>query len=202
MKLNVIKTVIFIFCSVFGLASAAEQDAPKKLDSATFAGGCFWCMQHDFDDVEGVVSTTAGYTGGVKADPTYEEVSKGGTGHVESVRVEYDPKKISYEQLLDVYWHNIDPTRDDGQFCDSGSQYRPVIFYHNKEQKRLADQYKEALIRSKKIEPILVEILPAKTFYPAEEYHQEYYKKNPGRYKFYRYNCGRDQRLKEVWGKK
>lgn len=168
---------------------------------ATFAGGCFWCLQHDFDEVDGVVKTTAGYTGGLKKNPTYEEVSAGDTGHVESLQVVYDPNVISYEQLLDVYWHNIDPTRNDGQFCDTGSQYRPVIFYHNEEQKRLALAYKDRLIKEKKIQPILVDILPAYTFYPAEEYHQEYYEKNPIRYKFYRFNCGRDKRLKQIWGK-
>ncbi|MGC1878975.1 MAG: peptide-methionine (S)-S-oxide reductase MsrA [Rhabdochlamydiaceae bacterium] len=167
---------------------------------ATFAGGCFWCLQHDFDQVKGVISTRAGYTGGDVVNPTYEEVSAGGTGHVEAVQVVYDPKVVSYEDLLNFYFHNIDPTRDDGQFCDEGSQYRPVIFYHDQTQKQLAEKYKQELIDSKKIQPVLVQILPAHTFYPAEEYHQEYYRKNPIRYKFYRYNCGRDKRLKKLWG--
>lgn len=185
---------ILLFCCAFQFLHAKNDDV------ATFAGGCFWCVQHDFDDVDGVVSTTAGYTGGHVANPTYEQVSAGKTGHVESVQVVYDPSKISYEQLLDVYWHNIDPTRDDGQFCDNGNQYRPVIFYHNAKQKQLAEKYKQRLIAENKIRPIKVEILPAQTFYPAEEYHQEYYKKNPIRYKYYRYNCGRDARLKQIWG--
>jgi peptide-methionine (S)-S-oxide reductase len=167
---------------------------------ATFAGGCFWCLQHDFDQVKGVISTRAGYTGGDVVNPTYEEVSAGGTGHVEAVQIVYDPSVVSYEDLLNVYFHNIDPTRDDGQFCDEGSQYRPVIFYHDQTQKQLAEKYKQELIDSKKIQPVLVQILPAHTFYPAEEYHQEYYRKNPIRYKFYRYNCGRDKRLKKLWG--
>lgn len=170
----------------------------KQTEVAIFAGGCFWCMEHDFDQVPGVISTTSGYTGGTKVDPTYEEVSSGKTGHVESVQVVYDPSKVSYEHLLDFYFHNIDPTRNDGQFCDEGSQYRPVIFYENEEQKRLAEQYKQNLIASKKVEPVLVDILPAQTFYPAEEYHQKYYKKNPIRYKFYRTTCGRDRRLKQL----
>ncbi len=171
-----------------------------KTDTATFAGGCFWCVQHDFDQLPGVISTQAGYTGGTKKNPTYAEVSAGGTGHVEAVEVVFDPSQISYQQLLDFYWHNIDPTRDDGQFCDTGNQYRPVIFYHNAMQKRLAEKYEQRMIDEGKVTPIRVEVLPAQTFYPAEEYHQEYYQKNPLRYKFYRYNCGRDQRLKELWG--
>lgn len=170
-----------------------------RADTATFAGGCFWCVQADFDNVKGVTKTTAGYTGGDKVDSTYKEVSAGGTGHVEAVQIDYDPKVVTYDQLLDVYWHNIDPTRNNGQFCDNGSQYRPVIFYHNKTQKALAEAYKQRMIEEKKIQPILVEILPAKTFYPAEEYHQEYYKKNPVKYKFYRTTCGRDRRLRELW---
>lgn len=166
---------------------------------ATFAGGCFWCVQKDFDGVKGVISTTSGYTGGNIHNPTYEEVSAGGTGHVEAVEVVYDPKRVSYEELLNFYFHNIDPTRNDGQFCDKGKQYRPVIFYHSEDQKKLAENYRQKLIESKKIHPILVEIVPVATFYPAEEYHQKYYEKNPLSYKFYRYNCGRDKRLKELW---
>lgn len=180
-------------CCLVNLAYAEDE-------TATFAGGCFWCVQHDFDEVDGVVSTTAGYTGGTVANPTYEQVSAGKTGHVESVQVTYDPSKVSYEQLLNVYWHNIDPTRSDGQFCDKGNQYRPVIFYHNAMQKELAEKYKQRLIAENKIKPIEVEILPAQTFYPAEEYHQEYYQKNPIRYKYYRFNCGRDARLRQIWG--
>jgi peptide-methionine (S)-S-oxide reductase len=171
-------------------------------DVATFAGGCFWCLQHDLMLVPGVVSTQSGYTGGHVVNPTYEDVSSGESGHVESVQVVYNPKKISYEELVNVYFHNIDPTRNDGQFCDTGEQYRPVIFYHNQSQKEIAEKYKQALTDSHKVGPVKVDILPAGPFYPAEEYHQNYAGKNPIRYKFYRTNCGRDRRLREVWGTK
>ncbi len=175
--------------------------AATDLEKATFAGGCFWCMEHPFDQVPGVVSVTVGYTGGQTKNPTYEEVSAGGTGHAESVQVVYDPAKVTYEKLLNVFWHNIDPTVKDRQFCDTGHQYRSAIFYHNEEQHRLALQSKALLEKNKPFkEPIVTEIVPAAEFYPAEDYHQHYYKKNPIRYKFYRYRCGRDQRLKELWG--
>ncbi len=178
---------------------AAAQSA--KLEKATFAGGCFWCMEHPFDELPGVISVTSGYTGGHKKNPTYEEVSAGGTGHAESVQIVYDPTKISYEKLLTVYWHNIDPTVKDRQFCDSGHQYRSAIFYHTAEQRRIALQSKEALEKNRPFRgQIVTEIVPAGEFYPAEEYHQHYYKKNPIRYKFYRTSCGRDRRLKELWG--
>lgn len=193
----------YIFTSLLGISpfvSPLQGQQSTQNEVAIFAGGCFWCVQHDFDHVKGVVSTTAGFTGGTVANPTYEEVSAGGTGHVEAVKVVYDPSKVSYEQLLDFYFHNIDPTTNKGQFCDIGSQYRPVIFYENESQKKLAEAYKQNLIDSKTVQPVLVDILPAKEFYPAEEYHQEYYQKNPIRYKFYRYNCGRDKRLKKLWG--
>jgi peptide-methionine (S)-S-oxide reductase len=185
-------------------ASAQEKSAAAgaNLAKATFAGGCFWCMEPPFDKLNGVVSTTSGYTGGNKTDPTYEEVSSGGTGHAESVEVLYDPAKISYERLLDVFWHNVDPTTRDREFCDIGHQYRTAIFYHDETQKRLAEESKAALEKSKPFkDPIVTEIVAAGRFYPAEEYHQDYYKKNPVRYKFYRYNCGRDQRLEQLWGK-
>lgn len=194
----VIEWLLWSMCFFKVVGVMAEEETNQV---ATFAGGCFWCMQHDFDEVPGVVSTSAGYTGGSKANPTYKEVSSGATGHVEAVEVTYDPDKVTYEQLLEVYFHNIDPTRNDGQFCDKGEQYRPVIFYHNKMQQELAESYKQELIVSKKVQPVLVDIVPVQTFYPAEEYHQKYYLKNPMRYKFYRYNCGRDKRLEKVWGK-
>lgn len=194
-----VMTCFSIFFAQFAQAEEKLNDS-DKYEYATFASGCFWCTQHDFDQIKGVISTTAGYTGGEKVNPSYEEVSAGRSGHVESLQVKYDPRVVSYQQLLDFYWHNVDPTRNDGQFCDKGSQYRPVIFYHNENQKELAEKSKQRLITSNQIRPILVEILPAKVFYPAEEYHQEYYRKNPLRYKFYRYNCGRDARLKEIWG--
>ncbi len=169
---------------------------------ATFAGGCFWCMQPPYDALEGkgVIKTVVGYTGGHIENPTYMEVSSGQSGHVEAIEVYYDPNKISYQRLLDIYWRNIDPTVKDRQFCDSGPQYRSVIFYHNQEQERLAKESKEKLLKEKKFPVIYTEILPAKTFYPAEDYHQDYYKKNPIRYKFYRKTCGRDKKLRELWG--
>jgi peptide-methionine (S)-S-oxide reductase len=177
---------------------AADQPALAK---ATFAGGCFWCMEPPFEALDGVVSVTSGYTGGTKVDPTYEEVSAGGTGHAESIEVAYDPGKVSYEKLLVVFWHNVDPTTANRQFCDKGNQYRTAIFYHDETQKRLAEQSKQALEASKKLPGLIVtEIVPAGRFYPAEEYHQDYSKKNPIRYNYYRWGCGRDARLKEVWG--
>jgi len=178
--------------------AAADEPVPAK---AAFAGGCFWCMEPPFEALDGVISVTAGYTGGTKLNPTYEEVSAGGTGHAESIEVVYDPAKISYEKLLDVFWHNIDPTDASGQFCDHGHQYRTAIFYHDDAQKRLAEASRQAIASSLKVPgPIVTEIVAAGQFWPAEEYHQDYYKKNPIRYRFYRYNCGRDQRLAEVWG--
>jgi peptide-methionine (S)-S-oxide reductase len=183
-------------------ASAAGQgSAPEKAATATFAGGCFWCVEADFDKVEGVISTTSGYTGGRAANPSYEEVSRGGTGHAEAVEIVYDPAKVSYEKLLDVFWHNIDPLAKDRQFCDHGDQYRSAIFYHGDEQRALAEASKAAVAKRFK-QPIQTAILPAGPFYKAEEYHQDYYVKNPIRYKFYRFNCGRDARLEELWGKK
>lgn len=173
----------------------------SQTETAIFAGGCFWCIEADFDKVPGVIQTISGYTGGEQKNPTYEEVSSGQTNHYESVKIVFDPHKISYQQLLDVFWHSIDPTDAKGQFCDKGKQYRAVIFYLNDSQKKLAIESKEALIQSQKFNSIVTNILPATTFYPAENYHQNYYKKNPIRYKFYRYTCGRDQKLKKLWGK-
>ncbi len=181
--------------------SAHIQAQNERFETATFAGGCFWCMEPPFDKLDGVVSTTSGYIGGQKADPTYEEVSAGTTGHTEAVQIEYDPTLISYEELLGVFWKNIDPTTADRQFCDTGSQYRPGIFYHGDEQKNAAEQSLSALQQTKPFaEPIVTEITPASTFYPAEEYHQDYYQKNPLRYKYYRFACGRDKRLEMLWG--
>jgi peptide-methionine (S)-S-oxide reductase len=180
---------------VAGAVNAADEER------AIFAGGCFWCMEAPFDKLPGVVSVTAGYTGGQKKNPTYKEVSAGGTGHAEAVQVVYDPSKISYSALLAVFWRNIDPTVSDRQFCDVGPQYRAAIFYHGEEQRKAALQTKAALERSKPFrEPVVTEIAPAREFYPAEEYHQHYYKKNPLRYRYYRSACGRDKRLKELWG--
>ena len=176
--------------------AAPTPPATKGLAKATFAGGCFWCMVHPFDELKGVVKVTSGYAGGSTKDPTYEEVSGGGTGHRESVEVLYDPRQISYARLLDVFWHNVDPTNNNGQFCDEGSQYRSGIFYHDADQKRLAEASKAALQKRMKV---YTDILPAGYFYAAEEYHQDYYKKNPVRYRFYRLNCGRDYVLGRIW---
>jgi peptide methionine sulfoxide reductase msrA/msrB len=178
------------------------SEGNKTLAIATLAGGCFWCTESDFEKVPGVAKVISGYTGGEKKNPTYEEVSAGGTGHLEAIQVHYDPQQVTYEQVLDVFWRHINPTDPDGQFADRGSQYRSAIFYHNPEQKRLAEQSKEALNRSGKFtKPIVTEILPLGTFYEAEEYHQDYYQKNPIRYRYYRQGSGRDQFLQEVWGK-
>jgi len=173
----------------------------NNMEKATFAGGCFWCMEAPFDKLPGVVSVTVGYTGGTVKNPTYEQVSAGGTGHAEAVQIVYTPSEIGYEKLLDVFWHNTDPTVKDRQFCDVGSQYRTAIFYHGEEQRLLALKSKEVLEKTKPFrEPILTEITAGGEFYPAEEYHQHYYRKNPIRYKYYRSGCGRDRRLKELWG--
>jgi peptide-methionine (S)-S-oxide reductase len=207
MKQTPIATTGFLPALLLGLtmlwvAPVIAQPANPALAKATFAGGCFWCMQGPFDRLEGVISTTSGYTGGSKKNPTYSEVSSGETGHAESVQVVYDPKRVSYEKLLDTFWHNIDPTVKDRQFCDIGTQYRSAIFYHNAEQKRLAEASKAALEKSKPFKgEIMTQIVAAGDFWPAEEYHQDYYKKNPVRYNFYRSGCGRDARLEEVWGK-
>jgi len=182
-----------------GAQSPSSPPAAKK-GLATFAGGCFWCVESDFDKVDGVISTTSGYTGGSLANPTYQQVSAGGTGHAEAVEIVYDPTKVSYEKLLDVFWHNHDPFAKNAQFCDHGSQYRAAIFYHDDEQRRLAEASKQAA-QARFKQPIQTEIKAAGPFYEAEDYHQDYYMKNPVRYKFYRYNCGRDRRLEEVWGK-
>ncbi|TVQ05267.1 MAG: peptide-methionine (S)-S-oxide reductase [Leptolyngbya sp. DLM2.Bin27] len=180
--------------------AVATSDA--DLATATFAGGCFWCMEGPFDQLEGVVSTTSGYTGGTKVNPTYSEVSGGGTGHVEAVEVVYDPAQVSYETLLEVFWQNVDPVDPRGQFCDKGSQYQAKIFAHDDQQQTLAEQSKAALSTQKQFQkhPIVTAIEPAQTFYPAEDYHQDYYLKHPLRYKYYRTACGRDRRLVEVWG--
>ena len=171
-------------------------------ETAIFAGGCFWCVESDFDKVEGVISTTSGYIGGHVENPTYRQVSGGGTGHTEAVAIEFDPQKVSYETLLGVFWRNIDPTVKDQQFCDHGSQYRSGIFYLDETQKQLAEKSVAELEKTKPFkEPIVTEITRAGTFYPAEAYHQDYYQKNPVRYKYYRWGCGRDQRLETLWGK-
>ncbi|MDX1623345.1 MAG: peptide-methionine (S)-S-oxide reductase MsrA [Gemmatimonadota bacterium] len=171
------------------------------LEAATFAGGCFWCVEEAFDAVDGVVSTTSGFTGGHVEDPSYEEVSSGGTGHAEAVRVTYASDRVTYRELLDVFWHNVDPTDAGGQFCDRGSQYRSAIFVHDAGQRRIAEASKERLERTKPFEePIVTPIEEAGPFWPAERYHQDYHEKRPIRYKVYKFGCGRERRLVELWG--
>jgi peptide-methionine (S)-S-oxide reductase len=195
---------LFTGLLVLGLSvpvrSSEAQPAPATA-KALFAGGCFWCMEPPFEKLDGVVSVISGYAGGPEKDPTYKQVSAGLTGHTESVQVEYDPAKIGYEKLLEVYWRNVDPTTADRQFCDWGKQYRPAIFYANEAEKRLAEESRNRIEQQKRFsEPIVVEIVPAGEFYAAEDYHQDFYKKNPEHYRRYRAGCGRDQRLAELWG--
>jgi peptide-methionine (S)-S-oxide reductase len=182
-------------------ATQAKPAAPTQVAKATFAGGCFWCVEADFDKIDGVISTTSGYIGGRTTAPTYEQISTGTTGHTEAVEVVFDPSRVSYRRLVDYFWRTIDPTVDDRQFCDIGSQYRPAIFTHDAEQMRIAQESKAAVEKTKPFKaPILTPIAPATTFYPAEAYHQDYYLKNPLRYRYYRGGCGRDARLKALWG--
>ena len=184
-------------------AEGRSSVSENKLEKATFAGGCFWCMQPPFDKLDGVVSTTVGYCGGKEENPTYKQVSAGRTGHAEAVEILYDPSRVSYTELLNVFWMNIDPTQENGQFADIGAQYRTAIFYHSEEQKRLAETSKQELKNTGRFsKEIVTEIVPATPFYRAEEYHQDYYKKNPLRYKIYRYGSGRDDYLVRKWGKK
>jgi peptide-methionine (S)-S-oxide reductase len=198
-----------VVMALLGLLSAsaavAQQPAPSGSDGlalATFAGGCFWCTEADFDKVDGVFMTVSGYIGGHTKNPTYKDVTSGKTGHAEAVQITFDPKKVTYERLLEVYWRSIDPTDKDGQFCDRGDSYRPEIFVHSPEQKKAAEESKAALIKSGVVkQPIIVPITEAATFTKAEDYHQDFYKKNPGHYYRYRTGCGRDARLEQVWGK-
>ena len=184
---------------LLSLGSHAGQDDSAV---AVFAGGCFWCTEADFDKLPGVLETTSGYIGGSIENPTYEEVSSGRTGHIEAVQVRFDPRQTSYAKLLEAFWPTIDPVNGSGQFCDNGPQYRSVIFYQDAEQQRLAEASKSVLAASGRLaQPIATEILAATPFYPAEDYHQDYHTKNPLRYSYYRHGCGRDQRLKELWGK-
>jgi len=184
-------------------ASGEVTTASGELKVATFAGGCFWCMEPAFDHVPGVIKAVVGYTGGRTKNPTYEDVCSGMTGHAEALQLTFDPKKVSYRQLLDIYWHNIDPTVRDQQFCDEGTQYRTAIFYHGAEQEKEAKDSLAELEKTKPFkDPIVTEIVPASTFYPAEDYHQQYCRTHKIAYGIYRYNCGRDQRLHELWGDK
>jgi peptide-methionine (S)-S-oxide reductase len=202
--MNAILACALVAGLLTAVAPAGAQTAPPAkgaLAKATFAGGCFWCMEEVYDKVPGVVATTSGYMGGTTKNPTYEQVSGGRTGHAEVVQVEYDPSKVDYQKLLDAFWRNIDPTQKDAQFCDHGSQYRSAIFYHNDEQRRLAEASFTALSKSKPFKgDIVTQIAKADVFYPAEDYHQDYHQKNPVRYKFYKSGCGREARLQQVWG--
>ena len=173
-----------------------------KTAKAIFAGGCFWCVEADFDKVPGVISTTSGYINGKVKNPTYQQVSAGGTGHAEAVEIVYDPSKVTYAKLLDVFWRNVDPLVKDKQFCDSGDMYRSAIFYLDDEQKKLAEETRKTVAAKFAPRMVYTEVTRADTFYKAEDYHQDYYKKNEARYNFYRWNCGRDQRLEQLWGKK
>jgi len=182
-------------------ASKKEGPATQATAKATFAGGCFWCMEEAFDKVPGVIATTSGYMGGQTKNPTYEQVSTGRSGRAEVVQVEYDPAKVTYEKLLDAFWRNIDPTQKDAQFCDHGTQYRSAVFYHNDEQRRAVEASRTALAGNKPFKgEIVTQVAKADVFYPAEGYHQDYYQKNPVRYQFYKSGCGREARLKELWG--
>ncbi len=200
--------MLLISLVLYSTSHAMHASANSMMDDhqykiAIFAGGCFWCVEADFDKIPGVIDTTSGFTGGHVKDPSYEQVSNGGTGHAESVRITYDPGKVSYKELLDYFWHNIDPTTANAQFCDHGSQYRSAIFYLNEEQHKLAEQSKNKLEKTKPFSAsVVTQIVPASMFYPAEDYHQNFHETHELKYKFYRYRCGRDDRLEELWGKK
>jgi peptide-methionine (S)-S-oxide reductase len=205
-RMTLLGSIIWCALAVAPVAdpkTGGGQQSNVPHEKATFAGGCFWCMEPPFDELPGIISTTSGYTGGRTKNPTYEQVSSGDTGHAEAVEVVYDPATITYERLLDVFWKNIDPITPNRQFCDIGTQYRSAIYYHNEEQKRLAEASKKALEASRRFQqPIVTEIVAASSFYRAEEYHQDYYKKNPIRFNFYKYSCGRARRLEQLWGGK
>lgn len=198
--------VLFMALMVIGAECVGLQDGnamdTPKLAKAYFAGGCFWCMEEAFEKVEGVVEVVSGYMGGTVKNPSYEDVSSGRTGHAESVEVRYDSSKVTYTQLLETFWRNVDPLTADAQFCDHGNQYRAVIFFQGDEQQRAAQESKQAIEQSKRFTaPLVTEVTSASEFYPAEEYHQDFYKKNPIRYKYYKFTCGRAQRLETLWGK-
>lgn len=193
--------ILAAFLNLPVLAGTPAAAPSAHTQTAIVAGGCFWCLEADYEKLDGVLDVVSGYTGGHVDNPTYQQVSAGGTGHVESVRVIFDADRITFPQILDYFWRHIDPTRDDGQFCDHGSQYRPVIFYEDETQHQQALASAKQIARTKPFpEPLKVEITQAGAFYPAEDYHQDYYKKNPVRYHFYRYQCGRDARVEALWG--
>ncbi len=194
-------TITMLLAWIFSNHALADTITEPKLESVVLGGGCFWCIEADYEKLDGVVDVVSGYAGGHIKNPTYKQVSAGGSGHIEVVKVTYDAHKINYSQILDYFWRHVDPTRDDGQFCDRGLQYRPAIFYQDETQKKLALASTKQIEQSKPFaEPLKVELIQASTFYPAEDYHQDYYKKNPIRYNFYRFNCGRDARIEQLWG--
>ena len=192
---------VVAYATLAGWPSSWVQSAPTTA-KAYFAGGCFWCMEEAFEKVDGVISVVSGYMGGTVANPTYEQVSDGRTGHAESIEVTYDPTNVTYQKLLEAFWRNVDPITPNAQFCDHGNQYRSAIFYTTDEEKQLSEETKNKIEQSKRLPaPIVTQLVPASTFYQAEDYHQDYYKKNPLRYKYYKYSCGRAQRLEALWGK-
>ena len=200
-RLTIMAVGLVISATLTGWPSSEVQSAPTTA-KAYFAGGCFWCMEEAFEKVDGVIAVVSGYMGGTVTNPTYEQVSDGRTGHAESIEVTYDPTKITYQKLLDAFWRNVDPITPNAQFCDHGNQYRSVVFYTTDEEKQLAEESKSKIEQSKRLPaPIMTQLVKASTFYPAEDYHQDYYKKNPLRYKYYKYSCGRAQRLEALWGK-
>ena len=204
--LSGVAATILLLLGNIGFSAAAQPaktaGGATTAATAVFAGGCFWCLEADFDKLPGVTATESGYTAGKTQNPTYHQVSAGGTGHTEAVRVTYDPAKVSYPQLVEYFWRHIDPTVKDRQFCDVGSQYRSGIYWQNEDERKIAEASRDALLKSGKLKQVLTEIVASSAFYPAEDYHQDYYTKNPIRYAYYRNGCGRDARVKEVWGSK
>lgn len=201
-RLTIMLALGLVTCVTLTSWPLSRVQSEPTAGKAYFAGGCFWCMEEAFEKVDGVIAVASGYMGGTVTNPTYEQVSDGHTGHAESVEVLYDPSKVTYQKLLDAFWRNVDPVTPNAQFCDHGSQYRSVVFYSTEEEKRLAEESKRAIEQSKRLPaPIVTQLIQASTFYQAEEYHQDYYKKNPLRYKYYKFSCGRAQRLEALWGK-
>ncbi|MDF0676141.1 MAG: peptide-methionine (S)-S-oxide reductase MsrA [Nitrospira sp.] len=199
---QILMAVGLVTCAALtgGLSSGVQGASTTA--KAYFAGGCFWCMEEAFEKVDGVLAVVSGYMGGTVANPTYEQVSAGQTGHAESIEVTYDPTKVTYQKLLDAFWRNVDPVTPNAQFCDHGNQYRSVVFYTTEEERQLSEASKRAIEQSKRLPaPIVTQLVKASTFYPAEDYHQDYYKENPLRYKYYKFSCGRSQRLEALWGK-
>ena len=200
--LHSLTAIMSLLLANIGFAADASPARPAGAASAIFAGGCFWCIEADFEKLPGVIGAESGYTAGKTVNPTYQQVSAGGTGHTEAIRVSYDPAKVSYQQLVNYFWRHIDPTVKDRQFCDAGTQYRTGIYWQNEAERGTAEASRDALLKSGKLTQIHTEIVAASVFYPAEEYHQDYYKKNPIRYAYYRKSCGRDARVHEIWGDK